>query len=58
MELGRDRMGRDFHFDLEELGYPVHFIKFCDGNDEFEGYVVVDKIFYEDVAFNYYEKVS
>ena len=58
MELGRDRVGRDFHFDLEELGYPVHFIKFCDGNDEFEGYVVVDKIFYEDVAFNYYEKVS
>ena len=58
MELGRDRMGRDFHFNMEELNNPKHFIKFCDGEDEFEGYEVVDKIFYEDVAFNYYERID
>ena len=57
MELGRDRVGRDFHFRMEELGEPEHFIKFCDGNDSFEGYEVKDQIFYEDVAFNYYEKI-
>lgn len=58
MELGRDRMGRDFHFNMEELNNPKHFIKFCDGEDEFEGYEVVDKIFYEDVAFNYFERID
>ena len=58
MELGRDRVGRDFHFNMEELGYPKHFIKFCDGEDEFEGYEVIDKIFYEEVAFNYYERID
>lgn len=57
MEIGSDRVGRDFHFDLSELGDPDHFLKFCDGNDEFEGYVVADQFFYEDVAINYYEKV-
>lgn len=51
-------MGRDFHFNMEELGNPKHFIKFCDGEDEFEGYEVVDKIFYEDVAFNYFERID
>ena len=58
MEIGRDRFGRDFHFDLEELGDPEHFIKFCDGNDEFEGYVIICQFYYDDVAFNYYERVS
>ena len=57
-ELGRDKGGRDFHFDLNELDSPEHFIKFCDGNDEIEGYEIIDVIHYEEVAFNYYEKIS
>ena len=58
MELGRDRGGRDFHFNMEEIEGCEHFIKFCDGNDEFEGYEIIDVIPYEETAFNYYEKIS